>query len=177
MYFMSKFLIACSIIVAAVAVVRADDPTKSDDHKITSATYLITGLHCPPCTKVVEGSLSKAPGVRSIKVDWSTKDAKIDFDETVVTAERIAQLIAATPHMMGPSMHYDSWLALKTPEVKDDATAKAAKEALGKVAGVKKAEAFPAQHVVEVQFAPDGKATSAQLIAALASVGIKAQNY
>jgi copper chaperone CopZ len=174
---MPKVLLACTILLATVAHLQADGPAKIDSKKTTSATYLITGLHCPPCTKVVEGSIAKVPGVKSIKVDWDTKNAKIEFDESVVPAERVAQLIAATPHMMGPSMHYDSWLALKSPDVKDDASAKAAKEALSKVAGVKKAEAFPKQHVVEIQFATDGNTTSAQLIQALANASIKAENY
>jgi copper chaperone CopZ len=173
---MSKFLIASTILLASAALVRADDP-KPDSKKLTSATYLITGLHCPPCTKVVESSIAKVPGVKSIKVDWDTKNAKVEFDESVVPAERVAQLIAGTPHMMGPSMHYGSWLALKAPELNDDATAKTAKEALGKVKGVKAAEAFPKQHIVEVQFDADGKATSAQLIEALASAGVKAETY
>jgi copper chaperone CopZ len=174
---MTKIFLVSTVLLALVAFVRADDPAKSDANKTTSVTYLITGLHCPPCTSTVERSLSKAPGIRSIKVDWNTKNAKIEFDESTVSAQKVSQLIAATPHMMGPSMHYDSWLALKTPDVKDDATAKAAKDVLSKVAGVKKAEAFPAQHIVEVQFASDGNATSAQLIDALTSAGIKAENY
>ncbi len=173
---MTKIFLASTILLSLVALIRAADPAKSDA-KTTSATYLITGLHCPPCTSTVERSLSKAPGIQSIKVDWNTKNAKVEFDESTVPAQKVAQLIASTPHMMGPSMHYDSWLALKAADVKDDATAKAAKEALGKVAGVKKAEAFPAQHIIEIQFASDGTATSAQLIEALESAGIHAENY
>ena len=159
------------------ALVRADDGAKADAKKTTSATYVMTGLHCPPCTQVVEKSLSAAPGVKSIKVDWETKNAKVEFDESKLPAQKVSQLIAATPHMMGASMHYGSWLALKAPDVKDDATAKNAKEVLGKVAGVKAAEAFPAQHIVEVQFASEGKTTTSDLIDALAGAGIKAETY
>ena len=145
--------------------------------KTISTTFMITGLHCPACGTTVEKSLSRAPGVRSIKVDMNSKLAKIDIDESKIPAERVGQLIAATPHMMGPSMHYDGWLALKAPELKDDAAAKIAKQALGKVAGVKSVNAIPAQHLVEIQFAPEGKATSAQLIEALSQAGIKAENF
>jgi len=174
---MSKLIISCSIVLAVVASSRADDAAKTESKKTTTATYLFTGLHCPGCTKVVEDSLSKAPGVRSIKVDWNRKDAKIEFDETTVPAAKIAELIAATPHMMGAGMHYGSWLALKAADVKDGATTKATKEALAKVAGVKKVELFPAQHVIEVQFASDAKTTTGQLIEVLAAAGVKAENY
>ena len=128
----------------------------------------------------IEGVLhefSTVPGVKSIKVDWNTKNAKVEFDESKLPAQKVSQLIAATPHMMGASMHYGSWLALKSPDLKDDATAKKAKETLVKVAGVKAAEVFPAQHIVEVQFAAEGKATTADLIDALTGAGIKAENF
>jgi copper chaperone CopZ len=142
----------------------------------TVETYMITGLHCPACTKTIEASLSKTPGIQSIKVDWKTKDAKIAFDESKVSAQQVAQLIAATPHMMGPSMNYDGWLVLKTPDMKDDATAKA-KDALQKVAGVKSVNTFPDKHLVEIQFTADGKTNSQQLVDALSAVGLKAENF
>src|SRR3954469_19505781 len=132
--------------LALVASAFAADPAKPDSKATTTtATYLITGLHCPPCTRTVESSLGKEKGIRSIKVDWNSKNAKVEFDESVVPAERVAQLIASTPHMMGPSLHYDGWLVLKAADLKDDAAAKKAKEAIGKVAGVKNVAAFPAQ--------------------------------
>lgn len=175
----TSFVIAGAMLAAGAlaAMVQAQDAAKTEAKKTTLATYVMTGLHCQPCTQVVEKSLSAAPGVKSIKVNWDTKNAKVEFDESKLPAQKVSQLIAATPHMMGASMHYGSWLALKAPDMKDDAAAKKAKETLGKVAGVKAAEAFPAQHVVEVQFASDGKTTTADLIDALAGAGIKAENY
>jgi copper chaperone CopZ len=175
-----SFVIGGAMLLAAAslaAMVHAQDSAKVDAKKTTSATYVMTGLHCPPCTQVVEKSLSAAPGVKSIKVDWNTKNAKVEFDESKLPAQKVSQLIAATPHMMGASMHYGSWLALKAPDLKDDATGKKAKEALSKVAGVKAAEAFPAQHIVEVQFASEGKTTTGDLIDALSGAGIKAETY
>jgi len=176
----TSFVFATATILAIAslaAVLQADDGANADAKKTTSATYVMTGLHCQPCTQVVEKSLSAAPGVKSIKVDWGTKNAKVEFDESKLPAQKVAQLIAATPHMMGSTMHYGSWLALKAPELKDEATGKKAKEAVSKVAGVKAAEAFPAQHIVEVQFAAEGKATTADLIDALTGAGIKAENF
>jgi copper chaperone CopZ len=175
-----SFVIAGAMMLAAASLatmVQAQDGAKADAKKTTSATYVMTGLHCRPCTQVVEKSLSAAPGVKSVKVDWETKNAKVEFDELKLPAQRVSQLIAATPHMMGASMHYGSWLALKVPELKDDAAAKKAKEVLSKVAGIKTVEAFPAQHIVEVQFAPEGKTTTIDLIDALSGAGIKAETF
>jgi len=169
---------AMSIVASLLAAsAQADDGAKADAKKTTSATYVMTGLHCPACTQVVERSLSAAPGIKSIKVDWNTKNAKVEFDESKVPAQKVSELIAATSHMMGSSMHYGSWLALKAPDLKDEATGKKAKEVLGKVAGVTAAQAFPAQHIIEVQFASEGKTTTGDLIDALSGAGIKAETY
>ena len=63
------------------------------------------------------------------------------------------------------------------PGEPDEATAKKAKEAVSKVAGVKTVATFPAQHMVEIQFKSDGKATTKELIAALEDAGVKAETF
>lgn len=39
----------------------------------TQATFLITGLHYPPCTRTVEASLKRTRGIKSVTVDWRTQ--------------------------------------------------------------------------------------------------------
>lgn len=176
---MSRFvLLAATMLVSVGATVLADEPSRNAAaHKEpTKATFLITGLHCPPCARTVESSLSQAKGLRSIKVDWKTKNARVEFDESVLPAQTVAQLIAVTPHMMGGNMRYGGWLALTIPELKDDATAKQVKAVLSKVEGVKQVATYPAQHSVGIAFASKGNLTSAQLVEALAEAGIKAEN-
>jgi copper chaperone CopZ len=157
------------------AAQAADQQSKRDsDATIVKANYVITGLHCPPCTKTVESSLQHAKGIRSIQVDWKTKNAHVEFDEAIVPAQKVARLIADTPHMMGRNMHYRGLLVLKVAEIKDEATAKPVQEALRKVKGVEKVLAYPAQHSVEVQFATKGEVTTMQLIEALKTAGLPA---
>lgn len=176
---MTKFLCAVASIVLALPVAtRADEPSPQGtaDKKLTKATYLVTGLHCPPCTKTVETSLLNVKGIHAIRVDWKTKNARVEFDETVLPAQKLAQLIAATPHMMGGNMHYAGWLALKTPDLKDEAMGKQIQEVLRKTPGVRQVAAYPAQHLIGVSFDAKGAVTSRELIAALAKAGIKAEN-
>ena len=148
----------------------------ADESPTTKATYLVTVLHCPPCTKTVEASLLKTKGVKSATVDWKTKNAKIEFDEAVLPAQALSQKIAGTAHMMGAEMHYGGWLALKVPSIKDEASGKAAKDTLSKVNGVSQVAVYPQQHSVGVLFKGDGKLTSKDLIDALAKEGIEASN-
>jgi copper chaperone CopZ len=166
------------LLVAFEVTTYADEPRPSEeDRKVaTKATFLVTGLHCPPCTRTVESSLSQVKGLRSIKVDWKTKNARIEFDEAVLPAQKVAQLIADTPHMMGRNMQYGGWLALKVPSLKDDATAKQVMEVLSKVEGVKQVATYPKQRSVGIAFAAKGDLTSAELIDVLTKAGIKAEN-
>ncbi len=144
---------------------------------VSNANFLITGLHCPPCTSTVEGSLRKTKGVRAIRVDWQTKNAVVEFDESVVSAQKIATLIATTPHMMGGGMKYSGWLALKVAGVDKDETAAKAKEALGKVKGVAKVVVYPKQGSVAVAFTAQGNVTMKELLAALNEAGLTASTF
>ena len=170
--------IAVLLTLSATAMGQTQDAAPRDAKaEPTKATFLLTGLHCPPCTRTVETSLAATDGILAIKVDWKTKSAAIDFDETVLSAQRVAQLIAATPHMMGPSMHYAGWLALKAPGVKDEPTAREAEKALSEVEGVKSAKAYAEQHVVAAFFDAKGDVTTQQLIDRLKEAGFEAENY
>jgi copper chaperone CopZ len=161
---------------AAATLLMAADPADKKDSQTTKAAYLITGLHCPPCTRTVESSLARVQGIRSAKVDWKTKTAQIEFDEKVVAAQTIAQRLASTQHMMGGNMQYGGWLALKAPEVKDEAAAKKVKATLSGIKGVKQVVTYPQQQSVAVQFDAQGKLTTRDLVDALAKAGVKASN-
>src|SRR5436305_746224 len=114
--------IVCAL---TLGIARADEPAvQPAKPEPTKATFLITGLHCPPCTNTIENSLQKSKGLQSIKVDWDTKAAAVEFDESLLPAATLEQLIANTPHKMGSSMHYDGWLQLQVPDLKDDSAGK-----------------------------------------------------
>ncbi len=170
-------LSAAAMFLVSMSPARGAEPPKEEETTVVKATYLITGLHCPPCTKTVESSLRKIDGVKSVKVNWKTKNARIEFDEAVLPAQKLSRLIADTPHMMGGDLHYDGWLALKAPEIKDRASAEKAKEAISEMEGVKRVSAYPDKHSLGVQFAEEGELTSHELIEKLAAAGFTAENY
>jgi copper chaperone CopZ len=167
----SLFAVCTALIALTTTSILADEPAAP-----TKGTYLITGLHCPPCTKTVEGSLTRVKGVKSVSVDWRTKNAKIEFDESILPAQVLAQKIGETPHMMGRDMQYAGLLSLKVPSVKDDATGKVVKDALADVEGISRVVAYPAQHAIGIAFKPNGKMTSQKVIELLVAAGIEASN-
>jgi len=165
--------VAIGTILIPVLNATAQDPAKAP----TKATYLITGLHCPPCTRTVEGSLARIKGIKSVSVNWATKNAKIEFDESVLPAGKLASAIAGTPHMMGGGMRYGGWLALSVPSITDGASGQKVKDLLGKIDGVTSVAVYPNQHSAAVLFDGKGSLTSQQAIEALASEGIEASNF
>jgi copper chaperone CopZ len=168
-----------SVVIAAIglglslaAAVHSEEPAAP-----TKATYMITGLHCPPCTRTVEGSLARIKGVKSVAVDYRTTKANIEFDESVLPAQTLAAAIAGTPHMMGGGMQYGGWLALDVPSIADAASGQKVKDALTKVEGVKNVAVYPTHHSAAVLFAGKGPLSSKQVIEALAKEGIEAKNF
>lgn len=140
-------------------------------------TFVVQGLHCPPCTGTVESALKRAKGIESVKADWKSKSAWITFDESAISAQQVAQAIAATPHMMGRGMHYQASLALKVPELKGDASAEKVKTALSAVPGVSVIYTYPQQQSIAVRFSGTDKVTTADLIAALKKAGFEAAPF
>ena len=161
--------------LATLGIATAQESADKDRSSVT-ATFLINGLHCPPCTRTVEANLSRVKGVRTVRVDWRTKNAKVDFDESQVTAKRISEVIASTPHMMGGSLRYSGWLALRVEGVQEPRQAAAAKEALEGIKGVSKVVVYPAQQSVAVAFSGSDKLTTEQLLQALQDSGLEASN-
>lgn len=175
---MSNAIVCIGTILLSLGLTQAataEDSAPTAETKPIKATFLITGLHCPPCARTVESSLRGIKGVKSAKVDWNSKNAHVDFDESVLTAQALAQRIATTAHMMGGGMQYGGWLALKIPSWNDTTTA-SVEAALKDRAGVKKVVPYPAQKSIGIQFGSGTELTSQTLIEALKKSGIEASN-
>ena len=170
------FLLIAVGLFATCGLVLAKEPqAQPPESELTDATFLVTGLHCPPCATVIERSLAKENGVKSITVDWKTKQAHAAFDEKKLSAQEIANLIGRTPHMMGGKLRYAGWLALNVKEL-DDTSEEKVSELLGKIEGVKRVVPYPKQHVVGIQFSERGRLTDRQLIDTLSHAGYHVKN-
>ena len=54
----------------------------------------IKGMHCKSCSMLIADALEDI-GVKSSKIDADSGEARIEFDEKTVTAEKIKQAIKA----------------------------------------------------------------------------------
>lgn len=82
--------------------------------------------------------------------------------------------MSQTPHMMGGRRKYAGWLTLKVAGLEEEALARRAKEALGKVEGVARVATYPKQQALAVSFSAEGDVASQQLIEVLAEAGLTA---
>ena len=118
--------------------------------------------------------MKKAEGIKSITVNFPTKWATVEFDESKISAQEVSRTMFQAPHAMGKDMKYGGYLLLSLPDAKDKATQAKATTTLEKVEGVVKAVYYPQTKFVAIQFADKGKVTSTQLIKALDDEGLKA---
>jgi copper chaperone CopZ len=169
----SLFYFVAVLIIGSTAHGYAQEPkTQPAKGEVTKAMYMVTGLHCAPCTTTVERSLQKVKGVDGIKVDFAGKFATIEFEENIISAQEVTRALATTPHMMGKSMQYGGILVLHIAGVNDEATGKKATATLRNVEGVAKVTLFPKQQAVGIEFKAKGKVTSKQLTDALKAAGL-----
>jgi copper chaperone CopZ len=161
----------------AVLALHAVAQQPASPPEAVKATFLISGLHCPPCTSTVESSLKRVKGVQTAKVDWRSKNARVTFDESQISSQEVAMAIANTPHMMGGSLKYSGALALKVAGLNDDAANATAKKALTEIPGVANVWIYAQQGAVAVDFDHTGKVTSKHLIDALEKAGFTASEF
>jgi copper chaperone CopZ len=163
---------AVAILGLAAQGYAQESKTPPAKREVTKAMYMVTGLHCAPCTTTVERSLKKVKGVNGIKVDFAGQYATIEFDENTISAQEVARAISGTPHMMGRGMQYGGVHVLYVGGVNEEATGKKAAAALRAVEGVAKVTLYPKQQAVGIEFTPNGKVTSKQLTDALKGAGL-----
>lgn len=82
------------------------DPVQSATNKIQTFEFIIEGMTCAEgCAKGIELSVLKQKGIKSSKVDFDTKRARVIYDSSKISKERIIELVEGfTPE--GEAPHY-----------------------------------------------------------------------
>jgi len=69
------------------------DRTNEGGIKMKKAVMQLETLTCPSCVKKIETALTKTAGVSEVEVLFNSSKVKVAFDETVINAEELDQLI------------------------------------------------------------------------------------
>src|SRR5574343_409068 len=82
------------------------DPVESKNSKVQTFEFVIEGMTCVEgCAKGIELSVLKQKGIKSSKVDYDTKRAKVVFDSTKISKDQIIKIVEGfTPE--GEKPHY-----------------------------------------------------------------------
>jgi len=63
---------------------------------LQQASFIIEGMHCEyGCAKGIEKKLAKLEGIKSAKINFDSKEAKIQYDATLQTPQAISQTVEA----------------------------------------------------------------------------------
>lgn len=60
---------------------------------MATANLSIPDIHCMSCELLIKSSLKKLPGIKTTSVNLRNKTAMIDFDDTLVSKEKIQEQI------------------------------------------------------------------------------------
>ena len=55
--------------------------------------YSVTGMTCSACSSGIERAMGRLDGVSSCEVSLMAKSMKVDFDESVVSEEKIFSVV------------------------------------------------------------------------------------
>jgi len=61
---------------------------------MTSSVFNVEGMTCSNCVDMVRSAVSAVDGVNNVKVDFESKQVKVDYDSNVVSDQKIKEAIA-----------------------------------------------------------------------------------
>lgn len=83
--------LALTLGAAAVTSVPARSaPSAQSRPRAQVASFIVENMTCATCPIVVKKAMGGVKGVRSVKVDFDSKTAKVEFDPKVTNAAAIA---------------------------------------------------------------------------------------
>jgi Hg(II)-responsive transcriptional regulator len=72
---------------------KRDQPRTARGRDVKTTTFQIGGMHCDGCARTIEALVSSEPGVRKATVSFKTREARILFDPSAVSEDRLAATI------------------------------------------------------------------------------------
>ncbi|KAL4865680.1 hypothetical protein BDV12DRAFT_174116 [Aspergillus spectabilis] len=66
---------------------------KAQGTNFATTTLAVEGMTCGACTSAVEAGIAETPGVRSVSVSLLSERAVVEYDQSTISAEQIADII------------------------------------------------------------------------------------
>ena len=69
---------------------------------IIKKKYNVDGMHCGACATGIQMYLSNTDGVKSVSVDYNTKKAEVEYDDSKINDEGIAKNVEELGYKIKP---------------------------------------------------------------------------
>lgn len=63
---------------------------------IKKQLFKISGMHCTSCAMSIDGDLEDTKGVKSAKTSYAKQECEVEFEEEVITIEKILKVVDKT---------------------------------------------------------------------------------
>ncbi|WP_158674430.1 MULTISPECIES: heavy-metal-associated domain-containing protein [Lysinibacillus] len=57
------------------------------------STFIVNGMSCNGCARKIENALTETKGVKTSRIDFSKREAYVQYDETQTTLEAIQNVV------------------------------------------------------------------------------------
>ncbi len=96
----------------------------------------ITGMHCASCSRIIEKSLMKVPGVRKASVNFAAQKAYVDYDSSAATTDALEQAVTKAGYGVLREQERKGEVTLRVTGMTSEHCVGLVDGALRKVAGV-----------------------------------------
>lgn len=70
---------------------------------MTKKTFEVEGMHCGACATGIQMYLSNTDGVKDVHVDYNSKKAEVEYDETKIDDKKISATVAELGYIVKPA--------------------------------------------------------------------------
>jgi copper chaperone len=60
---------------------------------MTTTVLTVPGISCEHCERTITNALTPVEGVRTVNVDIPTRQVRVDYDETVVSIDKMKEVL------------------------------------------------------------------------------------
>ncbi|WP_342686218.1 MULTISPECIES: heavy metal translocating P-type ATPase [unclassified Methanoculleus] len=86
---------------------------------VKKAEINVEGMHCGSCATLISRALQRTPGVLAANVNYASRKARVEFDESLLDEQRLIDLIASKGYGAKIGVDPDSERRIREKEISD----------------------------------------------------------
>ena len=93
---LKKILLTCAIVIPTILITTylvTNKPTEEITTPLKEKIVLIEGMYCNGCTKTISDAIKTCNGVKTVSINYDTKEAKIQYNPELCSLKDIKKKI------------------------------------------------------------------------------------